>query len=64
MAISDRSVPDERADVLADAGADADVEAAVRRDIKEGDLISGIRVAGAAAYVEEITADATQALIY
>ena len=39
-------------------------QCAVRRDIKEEDLISGIRIAGAAAYVEEITADATQALIY
>jgi predicted peroxiredoxin len=39
-------------------------QCAVRREIKEGDLITGIRVAGAAAYVEEITAEATQALIY
>ena len=39
-------------------------QCAVRRDIKEEDLISGIRIAGAATYVEEITADATQALIY
>ena len=39
-------------------------QCAVRRDIKEEDLISGIRIAGAATYVEEITAEATQALIY
>jgi predicted peroxiredoxin len=39
-------------------------QCAVRRYIKEEDLISGIRIAGAATYVEEIMREATQALIY
>lgn len=39
-------------------------QCAVRRDIKDGDQISGIRIAGAASFVEEITTEATQALVY
>jgi len=35
-----------------------------RRDITEQDVISGIRIAGAATFVAEITADGTQALVY
>lgn len=39
-------------------------QCAVRRDIKDGDQITGIRIAGAATFVEEIMQDATQALVY
>lgn len=39
-------------------------QCAVRRNIQEGDQIKGIRIAGAATFVEEITREATQALVY
>jgi predicted peroxiredoxin len=39
-------------------------QCAARRDIAEGDVVSGVRVAGAAAFVEEALRDGTQALIY
>ena len=39
-------------------------QCAARRDITEQDVISGIRIAGAATFVAEITADGTQALVY
>ncbi len=58
------SIADSIATILAAGTLTLCTQCAVRRDLKEEDLISGIRIAGAAAYVEEITADATQALIY
>ena len=39
-------------------------QCAVRRGIAEGDVITGIRVAGAALFAEEILADDVQALVY
>jgi predicted peroxiredoxin len=39
-------------------------QCAVRRNINEGDQIVGIRIAGTATFVEEITREATQALVY
>lgn len=39
-------------------------QCAVRRNIQEGDQIKGIRIAGSATFVEEITGEATQALVY
>lgn len=39
-------------------------QCAVRRNIKDGDQISGIRIAGSATFVEEITSESTQALVY
>jgi predicted peroxiredoxin len=39
-------------------------QCAVRRGIKDGDQISGITIAGAASFVEEILAPDVQALIY
>lgn len=39
-------------------------QCAVRRNIQEGDQIEGIRIAGSATFVEEITREATQALVY
>ena len=39
-------------------------QCAMRRDIKQEDVIEGIRIAGAAAFVEEILAEGVQALVY
>jgi predicted peroxiredoxin len=39
-------------------------QCAARREIKEGDLIAGVRLAGAAVFVEECLADGAQALVY
>jgi predicted peroxiredoxin len=39
-------------------------QCAARRDIGEHDVIDGIRIAGAAAFVEECLAEGAQALVY
>lgn len=39
-------------------------QCATRRGIEEGDVIEGIRIAGASAFVEEAMADGAQALVY
>lgn len=39
-------------------------QCAVRRNIKDGDQIPGIRIAGSMTFVEEITNESTQALVY
>ena len=39
-------------------------QCAIRRNIKDGDQIAGIRIAGSATFVEEITNESTQALVY
>jgi predicted peroxiredoxin len=39
-------------------------QCAARRDIEAGDVIDGIRIAGAATFVAEIVADDVQALVY
>ncbi len=39
-------------------------QCAVRRGIVEGDLIEGVRLAGAPSYVEEVLAADAQALVY
>ncbi len=39
-------------------------QCAARRDMTPDDVITGIRIAGAATFVAEITADDTQALVY
>ena len=39
-------------------------QCAARRDITGADVIDGIRIAGAAVFVEEILAEGTQALVY
>ena len=39
-------------------------QCAARRDIRPEDVISGIRISGAATFVSEVLADDTQALIY
>src|SRR5882672_11148544 len=39
-------------------------QCAKRRSITQSDVIPGIRIAGAAAFVEEVLADGAQALVY
>lgn len=39
-------------------------QCAVRRDLEESDLIDGVRIAGAAVFVDEIMRPDTQALVY
>ena len=39
-------------------------QCAARREIGEDDLLPGVRIAGAAAYVEEVLAPDVQALVY
>ncbi|MFF5079502.1 DsrE family protein [Actinoplanes sp. NPDC000266] len=39
-------------------------QCAARRDITPGDVLPGIRIAGAAAFVEEIMGEGAQALVY
>ncbi len=39
-------------------------QCAARRDIGEGDVLDGVRIAGAATFVEESLADGAQALVY
>ena len=52
-------------EVLLDAGRiTACTQCAGRRDIGPADVIPGIRIAGAAVFVEEIMSDGAQALVY
>ena len=39
-------------------------QCAARRDLREADLIAGVRIAGAAVFAEEVLADDVQALVY
>lgn len=39
-------------------------QCAMRRDIKQDNVIEGVRIAGAAAFVEEILAEGVQAVVY
>jgi predicted peroxiredoxin len=39
-------------------------QCAARRNITPEDVIDGVRISGAATFVAEVTADATQALVY
>lgn len=50
--------------VLADGSLTVCTQCAARRDLTITDLIAGVRVAGAASFVEEILAEGTQALVY
>ena len=52
------------AGVLAGGTVTVCTQCAARRDISAGDVISGIRVSGAATFVAEIMADSAQALVY
>jgi predicted peroxiredoxin len=52
------------ASVLAAGTITVCTQCAARRDISADDVITGIRIAGAATFVAEIMADDTQALVY
>jgi predicted peroxiredoxin len=39
-------------------------QCAARRGIAQADVVAGVRIAGAAVFVEEVTADGAQALVY
>lgn len=50
--------------VLAGGQVTVCTQCAARRDITEDDLIKGVRIAGAPTFVEEISAEGAQALVY
>lgn len=52
------------ASVIASGTVSLCTQCAARREITESDVIDGIRVAGAATFLSEITAPDTQALVY
>ncbi len=52
------------ASVLAHGTVTVCTQCAARRDITPADLITGVRIAGSATFVAEVTADDAQALVY
>jgi predicted peroxiredoxin len=57
-------LPDLLAAVLAGGQVTACTQCAARRDIGAADVIDGVRIAGAAVFVEESMAEGAQALVY
>lgn len=57
-------LPDLLAAVLAGGTVTLCTQCAARRDITPADVIDGVRIAGAAVFVEETLTDGTQALVY
>lgn len=57
-------LPDLLDAVLAGGTVTACTQCAARRDITEAGVIPGVRIAGAAAFVEETLAEGAQALVY
>jgi predicted peroxiredoxin len=57
-------LPDLLAAVLAGGTVTLCTQCAARRGIGPDDVVAGVRIAGAAAFVEEVTADGVQALVY
>ena len=57
-------LPDLLAAVLAGGQVTLCTQCAARRNITADDVIDGVRIAGAAAFVEECLADGAQALVY
>lgn len=57
-------LPDLLAAILAGGSVTLCTQCAARRDITDADVIDGVRIAGAATFVEEVTADGAQALVY
>lgn len=49
---------------MAGGGITLCTQCAARRDISEGDVIEGVRIAGAQVFVSEIMEDGVQALVY
>jgi predicted peroxiredoxin len=50
--------------VLAGGRVTVCTQCAARREITEDDVLAGVRIAGAAAYIEEVLAPDVQALVY
>lgn len=50
--------------VLAGGAVTVCTQCAARRDLGQDDLLAGVRIAGAPTFVEEISADGAQALVY
>lgn len=57
-------LPDLLAAVLAGGTVTVCTQCAERRGIGAGDVLSGVRLAGAATFAEEVLADGVQALVY
>jgi predicted peroxiredoxin len=57
-------LPDLLDAVLAGGRVTVCTQCAARREITEADVIAGVRIAGAAAFVEEALTDGAQALVY
>jgi predicted peroxiredoxin len=57
-------LPDLLAAVLAGGTVTLCTQCAARRGITQADVLVGVRIAGAAAFVEECLADGAQALVY
>lgn len=58
------ALADLRDAVLAGGTLTVCTQCAARRDLSQADLLPGVRVAGAAAFVEEVLAEGAQALVY
>lgn len=50
--------------VLAGGQVTVCTQCAARRELGEGDLVPGVRIAGAPTFVEEVTREGVQALVY
>jgi len=50
--------------VLSEGTLTACTQCVARRGLSQADLLPGVRIAGAPVFVEEITADSVQALVY
>ncbi|MBV2365207.1 DsrE family protein [Streptomonospora nanhaiensis] len=57
-------LPDLLESVLAAGSITVCTQCAARRELTQADLIDGVRIAGAPTFVEEITRDGAQALVY
>ena len=57
-------LPDLLEAVLATGTVTLCTQCAARRGIGPADVVEGVRIAGAAVFVEEVTADGAQALVY
>ena len=57
-------LPDLLDAVLATGRVTVCTQCAARREITQADLLPGVTIAGAAAFVEEVLADGVQALVY
>ncbi len=57
-------LPDLLEAILAGGTVTLCTQCAARREITAADVVEGVRIAGAAAFVEEITAEGAQALVY